>query len=46
MLAAAQRVNTLTAILDFNKWQATGRSQEVMALNPLAANLGLARQIC
>jgi len=37
MLAAAQKVNTLTAIIDFNKWQATGRSQEVMALDPLAA---------
>jgi len=36
MLAAAQKVNTLTAIIDFNKWQATGRSQEVMALDPLA----------
>ena len=37
MLAAAQKVHTLTAIIDFNKWQATGRSQEVMALDPLAA---------
>jgi len=37
MLTAAQKVNTLTAIIDFNKWQATGRSQEVMALDPLAA---------
>jgi transketolase len=37
MLAAAQKVDTLTAIIDFNKWQATGRSQEVMALDPLAA---------
>lgn len=37
MLAAAQKINTLTAIIDFNKWQATGRSQEVMALDPLAA---------
>ena len=37
LLAAAQKVNTLTAIIDFNKWQATGRSQEVMALDPLAA---------
>ena len=36
MLAAAQKVDTLTAIVDFNKWQATGRSQEVMALDPLA----------
>ena len=37
LLAASQKVYTLTAIIDFNKWQATGRSQEVMALDPLAA---------
>ena len=37
LLGASQRVHTLTAIIDFNKWQATGRSQEVMALDPLAA---------
>ena len=37
MLAAAQKVSTLTAIIDYNKWQATGRSQEVMALDPLVA---------
>ena len=37
MLAAGQHVNQLTAIVDYNKWQATGRSQEVMALEPLAA---------
>lgn len=36
MLAAAQRVANLCVIVDFNKWQATGRSQEVMALDPLA----------
>jgi len=36
MLAASQKVSTLTAIIDYNKWQATGRSQEVMALEPLA----------
>ena len=35
MLAAAQRVNNLCAIVDFNKWQATGRSQEVLALDSL-----------
>lgn len=35
MLAAAQKVNNLIAIIDFNKWQATGRSREVMALDPL-----------
>jgi transketolase len=35
MLASAKRVSNLCAIVDFNKWQATGRSQEVMALDPL-----------
>ena len=37
MLAAGQHVHQLTAIVDYNKWQATGRSQRVMALEPLAA---------
>jgi len=36
MLAAAQRVSNLCIVIDFNKWQATGRSREVMALDPLA----------
>ena len=36
MLAAAQKVANLCVIVDFNKWQATGRSREVMALDPLA----------
>lgn len=36
MLAAGQNVHQLTAIVDYNKWQATDRSQEVMALEPLA----------
>jgi len=35
MLAAAQRVERLCVVVDFNKWQATGRSREVMALDPL-----------
>ncbi len=35
MLAAAQGVSNLCVIVDFNKWQATGRSEEVLALNPL-----------
>lgn len=35
MLAGAQRVDRLAVVIDFNKWQATGRSEEVMALNPL-----------
>lgn len=36
MLAAAQNVGNLCALIDFNKWQATGRSREVMSLDPLA----------
>jgi len=35
LLAAAQKVSNLCVIIDFNKWQATDRSEEVMALNPL-----------
>lgn len=35
MLAGGQKIHHLTAIVDYNKWQATGRSQEVMALEPL-----------
>ena len=36
MLAGAQRTGCLCAIVDYNKWQATGRSNETMALAPLA----------
>jgi transketolase len=35
MFASAQKLDNLTAIVDFNKWQATGRSQEVLQLDPL-----------
>ena len=35
MMAAAQKVERLAVIIDFNKWQATGRSEEVLALSPL-----------
>lgn len=35
MLAAAQKVSNLCVIIDFNKWQATGRSCDIMALNSL-----------
>lgn len=35
MLAASNKVNKLTAIIDYNKWQATGRSNEIMPLEPL-----------
>ena len=34
LFARAQRLNNLVVIIDFNKWQATGRSEEVMALSP------------
>jgi transketolase len=36
MLAGSLRMENLTVIVDFNKWQATGRSEEIMALSPLA----------
>ncbi len=35
MLAAAQRVERLCVVVDFNKWQATGRSVEVMGESSL-----------
>ena len=35
MFAPAQKLDNLVAIIDYNKWQATGRSNEVMALHPL-----------
>ncbi len=35
MFAAHKKLNNLTAIIDFNKWQATGRSQDIIQLNPL-----------
>lgn len=36
LFAAAQRLGNLCILIDYNKWQATGRSEEVMALKPLA----------
>jgi transketolase len=36
MLAASQKASNLTVAIDYNKWQATGRSNEVLALAPLA----------
>jgi transketolase len=36
LMAAAQRVANLTVFIDYNKWQATGRSDEVLGLAPLA----------
>jgi transketolase len=35
MFSAAQKIGSLTVLVDYNKWQATGRSEEVMALAPL-----------
>ncbi len=40
MLSAARGVSDLTIIIDFNKWQATGRSKEIMALDPLMDKWG------
>ena len=36
MMASSQKLSNLVAIVDFNGWQATGRSPEVLALEPLA----------
>jgi len=36
MFAAQHELQNLTAIVDYNKWQATGRSEEVLKLKPLA----------
>lgn len=36
MFAAARGLENLIAIVDYNRWQATGRSDEVLALAPLA----------
>tara|TARA_B100001093_G_scaffold300021_1_gene286083 strand:+ start:2921 stop:3733 length:813 start_codon:yes stop_codon:yes gene_type:complete len=35
MMAPTHELNNLIAIIDFNKWQATGRSAEVLNLEPL-----------
>jgi len=35
LFAASKKLNNLNVIIDYNKWQATGRSNEVMALHPL-----------
>lgn len=37
LMAAARKLDGLTAVIDYNKWQATGRSDEVLGLAPLAA---------
>ena len=35
LFAPAQKLGRLTVVIDYNKWQATGRSNEIMALSPL-----------
>lgn len=35
MFAAAQKLDRLLVIVDYNKWQATGRSNNVLQLSPL-----------
>jgi transketolase len=36
MTATARGLDNVLAVVDFNRWQATGRSTEVLALEPLA----------
>ena len=36
MFAPAHGLANVCAIVDYNRWQATGRSDEIMALQPLA----------
>ena len=36
MFAGANQLSHVVAVVDFNRWQATGRSEEVMAISPLA----------
>lgn len=35
LFAPVQKLGNICAIVDYNKWQATGRSNEIMALDPL-----------
>ncbi len=35
MLAGRHKVSNLCVVIDFNKWQATGRSRDIMMLDPL-----------
>jgi len=35
LLAPVHKLDNLAVIVDYNKWQATGRSNEIMALDPL-----------
>jgi transketolase len=35
MFAAAQKLDRVTAVIDYNRWQATGRSDEILQIHPL-----------
>ena len=35
LFAAAQQIDHVTAVIDYNGWQATGRSDEIMKLQPM-----------
>jgi transketolase len=35
LFAPANKLDNVAVIIDYNKWQATGRSDEIMSLNPL-----------
>jgi len=35
LFAASQRLSNLVLFIDYNKWQATGRSEEIMMIKPL-----------
>ena len=35
MFSSKQKLNKLTAIVDFNKWQATGKSKDILMLDPI-----------
>jgi transketolase len=35
LLAPANKLDNVVAIIDYNKWQATGRSNEITAIGPL-----------
>lgn len=35
MFAAAQQLDNVAVVVDYNRWQATGRSEEIMAIDPM-----------
>lgn len=40
MFASAQNLRNLTLVVDYNKWQATGRSNEILNIKPLDKKFG------